>query len=156
MGAMGIPVVQYHPGDCFVWGQPAACAQLKPDSRPGELVRAPVLVPGTQPLDICEVCCIGVSFEVLVPMPMMLCGLHVVMLTKQGDVYVCGSGARGRLGTGHALDVLRTQQYNNAAGTCCSPMTCCAVLQVATGPAHVVMLTKQGDVYAWGSEALHA
>ena len=35
---------------------------------------------------------------------------HVVMLTKQGDVYAWGSGAQGRLGTGHTLDALRPQQ----------------------------------------------
>ena len=37
---------------------------------------------------------------------------HVVMLTKQGDVYAWGAGGQGRLGTGHTLDALRPQQLH--------------------------------------------
>ena len=52
-GVMGVPVVPHNPGDCFMWGQAAASSGI-----PGTLLarnKAPVLVPNTTHLDICEV-----------------------------------------------------------------------------------------------------
>ena len=53
-GVMGVPVQQHNPGDCFMWGKPAASLQLLLGAK-SDAVKAPVMVPDTLSLDICEV-----------------------------------------------------------------------------------------------------
>ena len=54
-GVMGVPVSPHNPGDCFMWGQAAASSGVP--GAPLARNKAPVLVPNTTHLDICEVCC---------------------------------------------------------------------------------------------------
>jgi alpha-tubulin suppressor-like RCC1 family protein len=68
-------------------------------------------------------------------------GSHTVILLENGEVYACGSGASGRLGTGttenHLLPV--PMQLPHPA------------LAVSAGGTHTVILLETGEVYACGS-----
>jgi RCR-type E3 ubiquitin transferase len=69
------------------------------------------------------------------------CGLHhTVMLTKNGEVYTCGSNLYGQLGLGNTTlhrGIVKLQV----------PLA----RQIAAGSQHTVILTKSGEVYTLGS-----
>lgn len=73
---------------------------------------------------------------------------HSCALTSEGDVYTWGHGRSGRLGHGSEVgqpepvlvDYFKLKRLS--------------VKQIASGENHTIIVTRQGDVYTWGSDKL--
>ncbi|KAK9794046.1 hypothetical protein WJX73_005382 [Symbiochloris irregularis] len=127
-GAMGVPVPQHSPGDCYMWGSVSA---RPPHSDPfWTNDPAPVLVPNTTHLDINQVA-VGPQ--------------HVVMLTLSGEAYAWGCGAGGRLGLGHANDIIVPERIVTLWNQ--------PVKQLAAGDACTAAITADGALWSWGDGA---
>ncbi|KAI3370683.1 hypothetical protein L3Q82_007240 [Scortum barcoo] len=68
-------------------------------------------------------------------------GGHSVLITENGEVFVCGQNHRGQLGLGHNADITTFQ-------LCPSPSE--RVTKVACGWDFTLLLTDSGCVYQWG------
>jgi regulator of chromosome condensation len=74
--------------------------------------------------------------------------LHTVMLTTNGDVFTWGNNAKGQLGNGEnfqtedVLSVPTRLPLGDLAGK---------IVDIASGPFHTLLLTKDGDVYGFGA-----
>lgn len=86
------------------------------------------------------------------------CGYyHTVFLTKDGDVYVCGRGTDGRLGTGDGAGRLIPTKLTNA-NLALETVTSQALLknlppisQISCGAEYTAFLTKAGNFYVCGN-----
>lgn len=67
-----------------------------------------------------------------------------VFLTRQGQVYTCGSNTHGQLGHGDTLDrpTPKIIEMLEEVGS---------VVQIAAGPSYVLAVTDSGAVYSFGS-----
>jgi alpha-tubulin suppressor-like RCC1 family protein len=81
---------------------------------------------------------------------------HTIVVSDNGDVFTWGSDRFGQLGHGvrFTSNALHGAAVNNAA--CLEPRRVEAlrreyVLHVAAGDAHSLCITRDGEVYAWGS-----
>jgi alpha-tubulin suppressor-like RCC1 family protein len=74
-------------------------------------------------------------------------GNRTMFLTQTGEVYACGSGEYGQLGTGDNENRLIPVKITFPVGT--DP-----IKEISTGYAHTMFLTKTGEVYAcgWGRD----
>lgn len=71
---------------------------------------------------------------------------HAAIITVDGDVFTCGVGSRGRLGHGSdnltsSFKFRRVEFFHNESKT---------VQDIAISNNHSIVLTSDGDVYAWG------
>jgi alpha-tubulin suppressor-like RCC1 family protein len=69
----------------------------------------------------------------------------MIALTRAGEVFSFGSNSAGQLGLGH---------LNNAATQTLVPVPVpmtVSIKSIAVGATHVLALSHEGDVYAWGS-----
>ncbi|KAM4573325.1 secretion-regulating guanine nucleotide exchange factor [Odontesthes bonariensis] len=71
-------------------------------------------------------------------------GGHSVVVTENGDVFVCGQNHRGQLGLGHNADILTLQ---------ICPISNQRVTNVACGWDFTLLLTDNGKLLACGSNA---
>lgn len=76
---------------------------------------------------------------------------HSIALTQDGNVYAWGCNHRGRLGLGKNYKT--EQQLDKPTLMMKSSFHNKEIIQIATGDAHSLALTKKGDVYAWGSNS---
>jgi alpha-tubulin suppressor-like RCC1 family protein len=67
-----------------------------------------------------------------------------VFLTRQGQLYTCGTNTHGQLGHGDTLDRPTPKIIELLEGI--GP-----VVQIATGPSYVLAVTDNGVVYSFGS-----
>ncbi|KAJ7948629.1 Regulator of chromosome condensation (RCC1) family protein [Quillaja saponaria] len=82
-----------------------------------------------------------------VPCKQVAAGLNfTVFLTRQGQVYTCGTNTHGQLGHGDSQDrpTPRIVELHEEVGS---------VVQIAAGPSYVLALTDNGAVYSFGSGA---
>ncbi|XP_059441403.1 ultraviolet-B receptor UVR8 isoform X1 [Corylus avellana] len=80
-----------------------------------------------------------------VPCKQVAAGLNfTVFLTRQGQVYTCGSNTHGQLGHGDTLDrpTPKIIEVLEGVGT---------VVQIAAGPSYVLAITDNGAAYSFGS-----
>ena len=71
---------------------------------------------------------------------------HSALVTKGGEIYVCGSALHGKLGIpGLSVTNLNKFQRISVKAT---------IRQVACGDYHTLALSKEGQVYTWGG-SLH-
>jgi alpha-tubulin suppressor-like RCC1 family protein len=70
---------------------------------------------------------------------------HTMFLTEKGEVYGCGSGRYGQLGTGDREDRLTPVKITTF------PVGTDPIKEISTGYAHTMFLTETGEVYACGS-----
>lgn len=68
---------------------------------------------------------------------------HSVMVSATGDVYTVGWGLYGQLGHEDAEDLFAPRRVEHLAGI--------TVVSVAAGSAHTACVTRDGALYAWGS-----
>ncbi|KAI9505153.1 regulator of chromosome condensation 1/beta-lactamase-inhibitor protein II [Coemansia spiralis] len=78
---------------------------------------------------------------------------HTLLLTRSGQIYSCGSGAFGQLGTG-----IHTDNKQTGSRSWVRPVVLNAELNselvfkaVACGLRHSLALTSDGQVYGWGA-----
>jgi alpha-tubulin suppressor-like RCC1 family protein len=71
---------------------------------------------------------------------------HSALVTKGGELYVCGSALHGKLGL-PGLSVNNLNKFTKI------PLKA-TIRQVACGDYHTLALSKEGWVYAWGG-SLH-
>uniref|UniRef100_A0A914XPZ6 RCC1-like domain-containing protein n=1 Tax=Plectus sambesii TaxID=2011161 RepID=A0A914XPZ6_9BILA len=74
-------------------------------------------------------------------------GLFTAIQTRKGDVFVCGCGKYGRLGSGDDKDVLTPIKI--------SPAKDAKVSQIAAGSWHACSVTYLGRLYTWGYNSKH-
>lgn len=67
-----------------------------------------------------------------------------MFLTRQGQVYTCGSNTHGQLGHGDTLDRPTPKIVEVLEGVG-------SVVQIAAGPSYVLAVTDSGAVYSFGS-----
>ncbi|KAK4576639.1 hypothetical protein RGQ29_027262 [Quercus rubra] len=80
-----------------------------------------------------------------VPCKQVAAGLNfTVFLTRQGQVYTCGSNTHGQLGHGDTLDRPTPKIVEVLEGVG-------SVVQIAAGPSYVLAVTDSGAVYSFGS-----
>lgn len=80
-----------------------------------------------------------------VPCKQVAAGLNfTVFLTRQGQVYACGSNTHGQLGHGDTLDRPTPKIVEVLEGVG-------SVVQIAAGPSYVLAVTDSGAVYSFGS-----
>lgn len=70
-------------------------------------------------------------------------GQHTVALTVGGQVYTFGAGQSGRLGHGN--------DRNQLVPTLVAALEFEEVVSIASGYAHTVVLTEDGQLYTWGN-----
>ena len=70
-------------------------------------------------------------------------GQHTVALSNEGQVYTFGAGQSGRLGHGN--------DKNQLVPTLVAALEFEEVVSIASGYAHTVVLTGEGEIYTWGS-----
>ena len=68
--------------------------------------------------------------------------LHMTVLTTEGEVLTCGSGAYGRLGNLDTIDQLYLEPVELLAGIEC--------VQICSGHAFSLALAKDGIIHSWG------
>lgn len=73
---------------------------------------------------------------------------HSVVVTRQGRIYSCGVGSRGRLGHGNSSNVFRFKRIEFFDDT--EP-----VAEVAISNNHNLALTSDGKLYTWGYNNLY-
>jgi alpha-tubulin suppressor-like RCC1 family protein len=69
---------------------------------------------------------------------------HTMFLTKTGEVYACGSGENGQLGTGDNESRLTPVKITTF------PVGTDPIKKISAGGRHTVFLTEKGEVYACG------
>jgi alpha-tubulin suppressor-like RCC1 family protein len=69
---------------------------------------------------------------------------HTVFLTENGEVYACGYGGHGQLGTGDRENHLTPVKITTF------PAGVDPIKEISTGDDHTVFLTQTGEVYACG------
>ncbi|KAG5235505.1 ultraviolet-B receptor UVR [Salix suchowensis] len=80
-----------------------------------------------------------------VPCKQVAVGLNfTVFLTKQGELYTCGTNTHGQLGHGDTLDRPTPKIIEPLKGGG-------SVVQIAAGPSYVLAVTDIGAVYSFGS-----
>ncbi|KAE8665853.1 Ran GTPase binding protein, putative isoform 2 [Hibiscus syriacus] len=67
---------------------------------------------------------------------------HVVLVTKQGQIFSWGEGTGGRLGHGVEADVYQPRLIGALSGS--------SIGLVACGEFHTCAVTHSGDLYTWG------
>ena len=86
-----------------------------------------------------------VAFFNGVPIKQVACGEdYTVFLSDSGDVYTCGSDYSGCIGCDGELGDNVLTPYKVEA------LSDKRIKRIASGDSHVVVLTDQGEVYAWG------
>lgn len=89
---------------------------------------------------------------------------HTVVVSRQGDVYTWGSDKLGQLGHGNTLISRISESMRGEKGNTGAPTDACSlvpkrvdalrrefVLEVAAGDGHCLCHTRDGSLYAWGS-----
>lgn len=76
----------------------------------------------------------------------VVCGSNVtVALADNGEVYACGEGMNGQLGTGEVIP--------KSSLTLVAPLTGIPIRLIAAGTTHCMALTVSGSLYCWGGNA---
>jgi len=86
-----------------------------------------------------------VTFFDGIPLKQVVCGEdYTVFLTERGEIYTCGSDYSGCIGCDGQLgeNVLTPYKVEAFDGK--------FVKRIASGDSHVVVVTREGEVYAWG------
>ncbi|PWM15037.1 MAG: hypothetical protein DBX49_05395, partial [Clostridia bacterium] len=79
--------------------------------------------------------------------PMVVAGnSHTLALKSDGTVWAWGSNARGQLGLGNNLDT--------SIPVCLEALRDQQVISISAGEYHSLALTKNGEIYSWGDNAL--
>jgi alpha-tubulin suppressor-like RCC1 family protein len=71
-------------------------------------------------------------------------GFRTVFLTQTGEVYACGLGGRGQLGTGYRENRLTPVKITTF------PVGTDPIKEISAGGSHTMFLTEKGEVYACG------
>ncbi|KAK9818108.1 hypothetical protein WJX72_007263 [[Myrmecia] bisecta] len=130
-GAMGLPVPEHRPGDCFVWGasEPTAGGLMKAATTEAGWQHSdlPTLVNNTTHLDVCEVA-VGTR--------------HAALITHGGEMYTWGDGQGGKLGLGNNQNADAPQRVYTLWGK--------SVKHIACGDGCTAAITHDGALYTWG------
>ncbi|BDA49523.1 probable E3 ubiquitin-protein ligase HERC2 at N-terminal half [Coccomyxa sp. Obi] len=132
-GAMGLPVLEHRPGDCYVWGSsnpntgfPLSQASISHRQH----CAYPVIVDDSTHLDVHQVA-VGLR--------------HAALVTRSGEAYTWGSGAGGRLGLGHAVDACAPQRVHTLWGQ--------RIESITAGDGCTAAVSEEGALYTWGDGA---
>ncbi|CAL8464600.1 g4135 [Coccomyxa elongata] len=132
-GAMGLPVIEHRPGDCYVWGSsnPSTGFCLSQASiNHRQHCAYPVIVDDSTHLDVHQVA-VGVR--------------HAALVTRSGEAYTWGSGAGGRLGLGHSVDACAPQRLHTLWGL--------RIKSITAGDGCTAAVSEEGALYTWGDGA---
>eukprot|EP00884_Botryococcus_braunii_P011885 jgi/Botrbrau1/20698/Bobra.0058s0027.1 len=135
-GALGLPVVEHRPGDCYVWG--ASRSSTSAGKAWGftndswwQHNLAPALVANTMHLDVVEVA-VG--------------GRHAGLLTHSAELHTWGEGNGGKLGQGHYEDASSPIRVTALWGQ--------PIKHIACGDGVMAAITVDGRLLTWGDGAV--
>ena len=90
-----------------------------------------------------------VEYKPIIIQDVQLSKLHTAVLTSdpEANLYICGFGSGGRLGTGDEVTRVNFQCIHEGG------LQGKKVIHVALGQDHTIALSSEGEVFTWGSNA---